>query len=49
MSKDIVIIGAGGHAKSIANIIYKSGDNVKGFLDDNIEIGTIIIKKENIR
>lgn len=49
MSKDIVIIGAGGHAKSIANIIYKSGDNVKGFLDDNIEIGTIIIKKRKYK
>lgn len=49
MSKDVVIIGAGGHAKSIANIIYKSGDNVKGFLDDNIEIGTIIIKERKYK
>ena len=46
MSKDVVIIGAGGHAKSIANVIYKAGDNVKGFLDDNIEAGTVIIKEK---
>ena len=35
MSKDVIIIGAGGHAKVIADIIYKSGDNLIGFLDDN--------------
>lgn len=44
MSKDVVIIGAGGHAKVIADIIIKSGDNLLGFLDDNKEIGTVIIK-----
>ena len=36
MSKDVIIIGAGGHAKVIADIIYKSGDNLIGFLDDNL-------------
>lgn len=46
MCKNVIIIGAGGHAKSIANVIYKAGDNVKGFLDDNIEVGTIIIKEK---
>lgn len=46
MCKDVIIIGAGGHAKSIANVIYKAGDNVKGFLDDNIEAGTVIIKEK---
>lgn len=49
MPKDVAIIGVGGHAKAIANIIYKSGDNVKGFLDDNIEIGTIIIKERKYK
>lgn len=44
MSKDVVIIGAGGHAKVIADIIIKSGDNLLGFLDDNIELDTIIIE-----
>lgn len=49
MSKDVVIIGAGGHAKVIANVINKSGDIVRGFLDDNIEIGTVIIKEKNYK
>ena len=35
MGKQVVIIGAGGHAKVIADIVRKSGDFVKGFLDDN--------------
>ena len=47
MNKEVFIIGAGGHAKVIANVINKSGDIVRGFLDDNIEIGTVIIKEKN--
>lgn len=43
MAKNVVIIGAGGHAKVIADIIIKSGDNLIGFLDDNIEKDTVII------
>lgn len=43
MSKKVVIIGAGGHAKVIADIIIKSGDIVVGFLDDNLEKDAIII------
>lgn len=39
----------GGHAKVIADIIDKSGDNVYGFLDDNIPKGTIIIKSKKIK
>lgn len=38
MPKDIIIIGAGGHAKVIADIIYKYGDNLIGFLDDNSDL-----------
>lgn len=49
MSKKVVIIGAGGHAKVIADIIQKSGDIVYGFLDDNIEKGTIIANNENLK
>ena len=37
MDKKVVIIGAGGHGKAIADIIEKSGDIVYGFLDDNLE------------
>ena len=38
MKKNIVILGAGGHAKVIAEIIIKSGDEVVGFLDDSIDL-----------
>lgn len=33
--KNVVILGASGHAKVIAEIVIKSGDNLVGFLDDN--------------
>ncbi len=38
MSSNVVIIGAGGHSKVVADIIIKSNDNVVGFLDDNVPI-----------
>ena len=44
MHKKVIIIGAGGHAKVIADIIEKSGDQIVGFLDDKIEKNTIIVK-----
>lgn len=44
MHKKVIIIGAGGHAKVIADIIEKLGDEIIGFLDDKIEKNTIIIK-----
>ena len=44
MNKSVVIIGAGGHAKVIADIIIKSGDKVYGFLDDNKDVGTKVIE-----
>ena len=34
MNKSVVIIGAGGHGKVIADIVLSSGDFVTGFLDD---------------
>ena len=49
MNKNVVIIGAGGHSKVIADIIIKSKDNVLGFLDDNIPIDTVIIKENNLK
>lgn len=33
---DIVILGAGGHAKVIADLVHDSGHTVKGFLDDRV-------------
>ena len=35
MGTNVIIIGASGHGKVIADIINKSGDIVLGFLDDN--------------
>lgn len=39
MSKSVIIIGAGGHAKVVADIVEKSGDKVLGFLDDHFDKG----------
>ncbi len=49
MNKNVVIIGAGGHAKVIADIIDKSKDIVVGFLDDNRTKGDIIIKEKQYK
>ena len=35
MNEKVIIIGAGGHAKVVADIVRKSGDVVLGFLDDD--------------
>ena len=35
MAKDVIVIGAGGHGKVIADIIAARGDNFLGFLDDD--------------
>lgn len=37
--KSVIIIGASGHGKVIADIILKSKDKVYGFLDDNENLG----------
>lgn len=47
-NKKVVIIGAGGHAKVVADIVEKRGDTILGFLDDNIEKDTIIIKNYKV-
>lgn len=43
MAKNVIILGAGGHAKVIADIIETSGDNLLGFLDDSEERQNTII------
>lgn len=48
MNRKVIIMGAGGHAKVIADIVLKSGDELYGFLDDNLEIGTEIIHTKKI-
>lgn len=40
MYKNVIIIGAGGHAKVIADIVIKCGDHLMGYLDDNAD-GTV--------
>ena len=34
MNESVIIIGAGGHGRVIADIVLKSGDTLLGFLDD---------------
>ena len=49
MSKDVIIIGAGGHAKVIADIVLRAGDNLIGFLDDDdVKQGKVIFKKYKV-
>lgn len=42
MSKNVVVIGASGHGKVIADTIIKSGDKVVGFLDDGVDKGSLV-------
>lgn len=39
---NVIIIGAGGHAKVVADIVQKSGDRVVGFLDNRHSDGEFI-------
>jgi sugar O-acyltransferase (sialic acid O-acetyltransferase NeuD family) len=43
MAEGIIIIGAGGHGKVIADIIVKSGDALLGFLDDGLPVGNEVL------
>ena len=42
MCKNVILIGASGHGKVIADIIEKSGDKVFGFLDDNENLKSVM-------
>lgn len=48
MNEKVVIIGAGGHAKVIADIVIRSNDELIGFLDDNISKETNIIENYKV-
>lgn len=39
MKKKVIIIGASGHGKVVADAVNLSGDSVAGFLDDNPNLG----------
>ena len=43
MSNHVILIGAGGHAKVIFDMIQKRGDMVTGFLDDYQSVGKIVL------
>lgn len=47
MHNKIIVLGASGHAKVISDIVIKTGNTLMGFLDDNINAGTTIIKFEH--
>lgn len=36
--KNVIIIGASGHGKVVADIVQRSGDRIIGFLDDNTDM-----------
>lgn len=42
MPQNVIVIGASGHGRVIADIIEASGDNLIGFLDDNPDIPGIL-------
>ncbi len=48
MNKKVIIIGAGGHAKVIADIVIKSGDKLFGYIDDKVPKGTNVLGYEVI-
>jgi len=41
--KQYIIIGAGGHAAVIADILLQSGCSIRGFLDDAVAVGTEVL------
>lgn len=42
MSKKVIIIGTGGHAKVVADIVLSTGDRIYGFLDDYVTTPTFL-------
>lgn len=41
--RSYIILGAGGHAAVVADILYKCRYSLKGFLDDTVSIGTEVL------
>ena len=42
--KNVIIIGTGGHAKVVADIVKQAGDHVCGFLTDDVDKKTFLSK-----
>ena len=49
MAKDIIIIGASGHGRVVADIVRRTGDNIYGFLDDDLSKPNVIGKIDDCR
>ena len=43
MAHPIIILGSGGHAKVVADILYQNGENLIGFLDDFKPLGELVM------
>ena len=43
MNQQVIVIGAGGHGRVVADVITCAGDTVLGFLDDNENLPDRII------
>ena len=42
MALSWLILGAGGHRRSVADAIAANGDLVMGFLDDGLPVGSLV-------
>ncbi|MCL2392560.1 MAG: acetyltransferase [Oscillospiraceae bacterium] len=42
-NKEYIILGAGGHGAVIADILTKRSFTIKGFLDDGVAVGTVVM------
>lgn len=42
MHKNVILIGGGGHAKVVMDIVRACGDHVLGVLDDGLAVGTMV-------
>ena len=49
MNKKVIIIGASGHGKVIADIVQANGDEVLGFLDDDIKKKTLGVVSDHVK
>lgn len=43
MKEKVIIIGASGHGKVVADVVIQAGDQVIGFLDDNTDISDTFV------
>ena len=49
MKKKVIVVGAGGHAKVVADALLCSGEfELLGFADDNVAIGTKILENHEV-